>query len=79
MTGIFLSRPPPLFENRNAVHFRQTDIEDHDVIGLGVAEEIAFLAIERGIDRIAGIPQRRDQLAVEVFVIFDDECAHGKP
>ena len=50
---------PPLLENRDAVQLRQADVENDDIVGLGVAEEVAFLAVEGGIDGIAGARQRR--------------------
>jgi hypothetical protein len=67
----------PLLEDGDAVHFRQADIENDDVVGLGVAEEVALLAVHRGIDRIARIAQRRDELAVQILVILDHQDAHG--
>ena len=67
----------PLLEDGDAVHFRQADIEDDEVVRLGLAEEEAFLAVHRGIDRIAGIAQRRHQLPVQILVILDHQDAHG--
>ncbi len=69
----------PLLEHADAVHLRQADVEDDDVVGLGLAEEVAFLAVEGGIDGIAGIGERRDQLAIEIAIILDDQNAHGPP
>ena len=77
MTGILRSAAPPLLEHRDAVHLRQADVEDDDVVGLGVAEEIALLAVGRRIDGVAGIRQRCDQLTVQIFIILDDERAHA--
>ena len=72
-----MARPvaPPGFQHRDAVHLRQADIEHHRVIGLAVAEEMPLLAIEGAIDHVAGIGQRRGQLAVEVGIVFDDQKA----
>ena len=67
----------PLLQDRNAVHFRQADIENDDIVGLGVAEEIAFLAVRRRIDGKSGIRQRRQKLAIKILIILDDERAHG--
>ncbi len=67
----------PLLEDGDAVHLRQADIEDDDVVRLGLAEKEAFLAVHRGIDRVARIAQRRYQLPVQVFVILDDQDAHS--
>ncbi len=68
---------PPFLEHRKPVHLRQADIEHDGVVGLGVAEEVAFLAVERDVDRIAGVGQRLLELAVEIGIVFDDEKAHG--
>jgi hypothetical protein len=69
----------PLLEHADAVHLRQAGVEDDDVIGLRLAEEESFLAVEGGIDGIAGVGERRDQLAIEIAVILDDQNAHGPP
>ena len=36
-----------------------------------------LLTIECGIDRIARITERPDELPVEILIIFDDEYSHG--
>jgi hypothetical protein len=36
-----------------------------------------LLAVEGAIDDIAGVGQRRGELAVEIRIIFDDEKAQG--
>ena len=51
-------------EHGNAVDLGQAEVEHDGVIGLGVAEKMAFLAIAGGIDGIAGGFQRGDDLAV---------------
>ena len=66
----------PLLEDGDAVHLRQADVEDDDVVGLGVAEEVALLAVGRGVDGVARIGQRRDELAVQILVILNDQDAH---
>ena len=66
----------PLLEHADAVHLRQADVEDDDVVGLGLAEEVALLAVEGGVDGVAGIRQRGDELAVEIAVILYDKDAH---
>ena len=71
-----LLRPPPLLQDRDAIHLGQAEIEDHHVVGLGVAEEVAVLAVAGAVDGIAGLAQRVAELTVEVWVIFDDENAH---
>ena len=69
----------PLLEDGDAVHFRQADVEDHDVVRLGIAEEIALLAVRRRIHRKTCIPERRCKLAIQVPIILDDERAHSDP
>ena len=65
--------PPPGFQHRDAVHLGQADIEDHGVVGLGLAEIMAFLAVEGAVDHIAGIGQSRGELTVEVGIVLNDE------
>ena len=71
-----LAGAAPFLEHRQPVHLRQADIEHHRVVGFGVAEEVAFLAVERDVDRIAGLGQRFLELAIEIGVVFNDENAH---
>ena len=66
----------PLLEHADAVHLRQAGVEDDDVVGLGLAEEEALLAVEGGVDRIARIGQGRDQLAIEISIVLDHQYAH---
>ena len=65
----------PLLEHADAVHLRQAGIEDDDVVGLGLAEEVAFLAVEGRIDGVARVRQGRTQLAIEIAIILDDQDA----
>ena len=67
----------PGFQDRDAVHFRQADIKNDRVVGLGLAEIMAFLAIEGAIDDIAGVGQRSGELAIEVGIVLDHEEAQG--
>src|SRR5262249_51803055 len=41
-----------------------------------LTEKEALLAVEGGIDGVTGIGQRRNQLAIEIAVIFEDQYAH---
>ena len=68
---------PPALDDADAVHLRQADVEHHRVVRLGVAEEMAFLAIIGAVDDIARIGKGIRQLPVQVLVILDDEYAHG--
>ena len=63
----------PLLEHAQAVLLRQAEIEHHGVVGLGVAEKMPLLAVEGGIDGVAGLAQRGDELAVKVRIVLDDE------
>ncbi|EGE60812.1 peptidase [Rhizobium etli CNPAF512] len=66
----------PFLQHGDAVHLRQADIEDNGVIGLGIAEEMAFLAVERLVDDITRLLQRVGQLPVQVDIVFDYQDAH---
>ena len=70
---------PPGAEHGDAVHLGQAEIEDDRVVGLGLAEELALLAVDGAVDRVARLLQRGDDLAVEVLVVFDDEQTHADP
>jgi hypothetical protein len=72
------ARPPPGLENRDAVHFRQPDIEDHGVIGLGFTEIMTFLAVEGAVDNVASVGQGRCKLPVQVGIVLDNEETQGK-
>ncbi len=67
----------PGLQHRNAVHLRQADIEHDRVIGLAVAEKVPLLAVERAIDHVAGVGQRRRELAIEIGIVFNDEQAQA--
>ena len=76
-----MARPAaaPRLEHRDAVHLGQADVEDDGVVGLGLAEKVAFLAVEGAVDHIARVGQRRRELAVEIGIVLDDEEAHIYP
>ena len=69
----------PGFEHRDAVHLRQAEIEDHRVVGLGLAEIVALLAVEGAVDGIAGVAQRGHELAIQVGIVLDNEKSQGLP
>ncbi|MCY1562495.1 hypothetical protein D9M68_999010 [compost metagenome] len=50
-----LAGTAPFLEHGKPVHLRQADIQNDGVIGFGIAEEVAFLAIESHVDRITGL------------------------
>ena len=64
---------PPLLEHAQAVLLGQPEIEHDGVVGLGVAEKMPLLAVEGGVDGVARIAQRGDELTVEVGIVLDDE------
>ena len=54
-----LAGAAPFFQHADAIEHRQAEIENHRVIGFGVAEEMAFLAVHGLVDHIARIGQGR--------------------
>jgi hypothetical protein len=38
---------------------------------------MALLAVERAVDDVAGVGQRRGELAIEIGIVLDDEEAQG--
>ncbi len=64
---------PPGFQHRDAIHLRQTDVEDDGVVRLAVAEEMSFLAVKRAVDDVTGVGQRGGELAIKIGVVLDDE------
>src|SRR5262249_46535250 len=66
----------PRLQDRNAVHLGKADIQDDGIIGLGITEKMALLAVEGAVHHIAGITQRGGELAIEIGVILDHEEAH---
>ena len=64
---------PPLLEHAQAVFLGETEIEYDGVVGLGIAEKMPLLAVERGVDGVARIAQRGDELPVQVGIVLDDE------
>ena len=67
----------PGVQDRDAVHLRQAEIEDDGVVGLGLAEELPFLAVDGRVDRVARLFEGGHDLLIEGSVVLDDEKAHG--
>ena len=65
----------PGFQHRDAVHFWQADIENDGVVGLALAEIMAFLAVERAVDDIARVGQRGRELPIEIGIVLNNEKA----
>ena len=71
-------RAAPALQHADAVHLGQADVEDHGVVGLGIAEVVPLLAVEGAVHHVARLLQRFAELAVEVAVVFHDEYAHSR-
>src|SRR4029077_16440706 len=67
----------PRFQDRNAVHLRQTNVEYDGVVGLTVAEIVALLAIESAIDHISGVTQCGGELTIEIRIVLNNEQTHA--
>ena len=72
-------RIAPAFEHADAIHIGQSEIEDDGIIGLALAEIMAFVAIIGEIDRIVGLGQGGTQLTAEIAVVFHYQDTHGFP
>ena len=77
-TGIVRAVLAPFLQHAHAVHLGQAEIQDHRVIGFGVAEEMSFLAVAGRVDDIAGIGQRLLQQALQILVVFNKQNAHDQ-
>jgi len=66
----------PAAEYRQTIDSRESQVENHDVIGLGSPEEIGALAVARAVDGVAGIGQRTRQLPREQHFVLDDQDSH---
>ncbi len=71
-----LAVAPPTLEHRDSIDLGQAKIQDHGVIGLGVAQEVSFLTVRRVVDGVVGVRQRLFQLARQVWIIFGEQDAH---
>jgi hypothetical protein len=67
----------PRFQDRDAVHLGQPDIEHDGVIRFAVAKIVPLLAIERAIDHITGIRQCRRKLTVEIRIVLNNKQAQA--
>src|ERR1051325_2678486 len=66
----------PLLEHAHAIHLGQAEIQNHRIVGFGVAEEVTFLAVARDIDHVAGVDQRLLELTLQVLVVLNKKDAH---
>ena len=67
----------PRLEDGNAIHLRQTDVQNDRIVRFRFAQIVAFLAIERAVDDVPGVRQRGGKLTIEIWVVLDHEEAHG--
>jgi len=67
---------PPRLQHGDAVQFRQADVEDDRVVGLVLAEIMAFLAVKGAVDDVAGIGESRRQLTIKIRIVLDNEQPH---
>ncbi len=67
----------PGHQDGDAVLLGQSQIENDGVVWLRLAEKQPLLAIESAIDGVTRAFQCGHELAIEVFVILDDEKAQG--
>ncbi len=71
-----LAARPPGGDDRGTVLLRQAEVQDHGVIRLGLAQELALLAVHGAVDRVSGALECGDDLAIEVAIILDDKQPH---
>src|SRR6185437_8543498 len=71
-----LAAAAPFLQHRDAVHLGQTEVQYHRVIGFGIAQEMAFLAVICLVHDITGIGQRLFQQPLQVLVVFHQKYAH---
>ncbi len=67
----------PCLKDGNAIHLRQTDVQNDRIVGFRFAQIVAFLAVESAVDDIAGVRQRGGKLTIEIWIVLDHEEAHG--
>jgi hypothetical protein len=66
----------PAPQDRQAVDFRQAQVEDDRVVALRLREEIPARAVAGAVHGIAGLAQRRRQLLRNPRFVFDDQDPH---
>ena len=71
------ARLAPAAQNGEAIHLRQTEIEDRGVVVLGLPQEFGALAVLRAVDDVAGVGQGRSQLPRQRGFVFSDQDFHG--
>ena len=67
----------PFLEHADAVQHGQAKVEDDCIIGLRLAQIVAFLAILGAVNHVACVGESGNKLTVQVGVVFDNEDAHG--
>jgi len=66
----------PSPKQRQSIHFREPEVQQHGVVALGVAEKIRALAVGGAIHGVAGVSQRAFELPRETPFVFDHQHAH---
>ncbi len=67
---------PPAFQHRQAVEARQAEIEDHEVVVLGVALEPGVLAVGSRFHHVTGHVQGGDDIVPDPRFVLDHQNAH---
>jgi hypothetical protein len=70
------ARVPPAPQHREAVHFRQSEIEHDRVVMLRLPQEIGALPVRGTIHGIPGLPERVRELPGQPCFILDDQHSH---
>ena len=66
----------PAPQHGEAIHGREAEIENDEVVGLGIAAKPGVLAIGGMIDDIASAGQRRFHVTGDPRLVLDNENAH---
>jgi hypothetical protein len=71
--------PTPTLQHAHAVHLGQTEVQDHRVIGFGLAQELGFFAIGRMVDGVTRVIKGRLELTGQIRIVFDQQDPHLFP
>ena len=67
---------PPGAQHGEAVATGQAQIQDHRIVGLGVAQELGFLAVAGTVDGVAGQRQHLEQMLGDAGLVLGQQHAH---
>jgi len=62
----------PAAKQREAIYPRQSQVEDHSIVLLGVRKKISLLAVGGAIDGVAALAERIGQLAGQQWFVLND-------